>query len=117
MKGELEQARFFAERATQLNPGWDLPFGLLSWIALLEGDEEGGVSCLKHAYALCPDSPQNCWDLGEAYAKVGSMKEAKDYISQAIDLCPELVDKDDNLDLAQKLEVVTDKPPKDESTC
>ncbi len=117
MKGELEQARFFAERASQLNPGWDLPFGLLSEIALNEGDAERVVSLLKHAYALCPDSPQNCWDLGEAYVKVGSMREAKDYISEAVELCPELLDRDDNLELAMKLGVAAGKPKKEEQSC
>jgi tetratricopeptide (TPR) repeat protein len=116
-KGEMEQARFFAGRATKLNPHWDLPFGLLSELSIREDDHQKALAYLKQAYALCPDSPQNCWDLGEAYVKVGSIKEAGDYLREAIELCPELLDKEENLELAQKLGVNTDELEKDETGC
>jgi hypothetical protein len=105
-KGELEQARFFANRAAELNPGWDLPLGLLCELESVgERDVKKMLAYQKRAYALCPDSPQCCWDLGEIYAMAGEKKAAKEYISQAVAAYPGFLDNERNRALADELGV------------
>jgi class 3 adenylate cyclase len=115
MKGELEQARFFAHRAAELNPGWDLPLGLLSELEYTgERDVKKMLAYQKRAYALCPDSPQRCWDLGETYAIAGDKKAAGEYIGQAAASYPGFLENEKNRALAEELGVeVKEHKPED----
>jgi len=106
-KGELEQARYYAERAVELNREWDLPLGLLSEIERMgNADPQKILAYEKRAYALCPDSPQRCWALGEAYLLAGDREAAKEYIGQAYAIHPELQGSGMNRALVEELGIV-----------
>ena len=101
-----QSCQALAEKARSLNPDWDLVYGLLADLASArEGESAKALYYQRSAYALCPDSPQRCWDLGEAYWRVGDRESAKLYLGRAVALCPELLRRDDNLALAQELGV------------
>jgi len=104
--GEFDEALFLAKRALSLNPNWDLAYGLVAEIELVRGgDPRKALEYEKRAYALCPDSPQSNWDLGEAYSIVGDKEAAGRYIRQAIELYPEYLKQAEKLKLARQLGV------------
>lgn len=107
-KGEMEQARFFAHRAVELNREWDLPLGLLCDLEYMgDADPQKMLAYQRRAYALCPDSPQRCWDLGEVYLLVGERAAAKEYIGQAVSLHPDYLKDEEKLALAEELGVMS----------
>lgn len=102
--GEFDEALFLAKRALALNPDWDLIYGLMAEIELARGgDPQKALEYQKHAYALCPDSPQRAWDLGEAYSLAGDSEAAKPYLERALRDYPEFLDNPKNADLASQL--------------
>jgi len=101
-KGELALASFFAERALRINPNWDLAYGLLSDVEREKGNPEKALEYQLEAFALCPDSPQNCWDLGLAYLEVKEMDKARKYLREAIRLYPQYLDNEDRLRIAKE---------------
>ncbi len=103
---EYDVATFFANRAIELNPNWDISYGLLSEIFELQGEAEKALHYQKLAYALCPDSPQNCWDLGYAYYLNSDNENAKKYLKEALGLYPSYLEDKDKLELAKKLKVI-----------
>jgi len=105
-KGEFREALFFAERARAINPDWDLVYGLLADV-----EKSGGGSAQKalefqrQAHALCPDSAQRCWDLGEAYLEAGDREAAARYIGRAIELFPDYLEQTEKHEMAHELGV------------
>lgn len=117
LKGELEQARFFAGRAVELNREWDLPLGLLCDLEYLgDADPQKMLAYQRRAFALCPDSPQRCWDLGEAYLHADKRDAAKEYIGEAVSLHPDYLKSDEKRALAKELGI-TVEIEQDEKSC
>jgi tetratricopeptide (TPR) repeat protein len=104
-QNELEQARFYIQQALAVNPKWDLPYGFLAELEEDLGSRERDkvLEYLLRAYALVPDSPQNCYDLGEAYYKMGKKDEACKFIHKAVLACPEYLKDDEKLKVAEDL--------------
>ncbi len=105
-QNEFETASFFAERALELNPNWDLAYGLLAAIENSKGNPERALSYQRKAYALCPDSPQNCWDLGVTYYEAKDLDKARKYFKEAIKRYPGYLESDDNMNLAKQVGAV-----------
>jgi class 3 adenylate cyclase len=117
LKGELEQARFFAGRAVELNREWDLPLGLLCELEYMgDADPKKMLAYQRRGYALCPDSPQRCWDLGEAYLHADNKAAAKEYIGDAVSRHPDYLKSDEKRALAKELGIITETEP-DAPTC
>ncbi len=104
-QNELLQARFYIEQALAVNPKWDALYGFMAELEEDLGSRERDkvLEYLLRAYALCPDSPQNCYDLGEAYYKMGRKEEACKFITKAVEGHPGYLQDEDKLKLAQDL--------------
>ncbi len=117
-QNEPLQAKFYIEQALHINPKWDM---LYCFLADLEGeiggrDSQKVLEYLLRAYALCPDSPQNCWDLGETYYDMGKMDEACKFIRKAVEGYPPYANdkspkNQQRLDLLKALGVMDCEPP------
>jgi len=97
---------FLYRTSAGYQPEMDMPYGLWpSWRKTLEPRARQGAEYLLRAYALCPDSPQNCYDLGEAYFKMGKHEEACKFIRKAVETYPGYLEKEDKFKLAEELEL------------
>jgi tetratricopeptide (TPR) repeat protein len=75
-EGKYDEARPYAEQATQLAPNLFAAHHALGRIQFQTGDVDKAIDSLETARRLAPDSPEVRFSLARAYAKAGRNEEA-----------------------------------------
>jgi len=75
-EGKYDEARPYAEQATQLAPNLFAAHHALGRIQFQTGDVDKAIDSLETARRLAPDSPEVRFSLARAYAKAGRAEEA-----------------------------------------
>ena len=75
-EGKYDEAKPYAEQATQLSPNLFAAHHALGRIQFQTGDVDKAVDSLETARRLAPDSPEVRFSLARAYAKAGRAEEA-----------------------------------------
>jgi TolB-like protein/Flp pilus assembly protein TadD len=77
-----------AKRATDLNPSLPEAYRLLSNVASIRGDGDGGIRVLEAAYHLDPVRPRYVERLGQSYFYLGRESEALEFWEKTAQLAP-----------------------------
>ena len=84
--GRYEEAREFAARVIERDPGLIRAHSILGWANILTGEFDRGLPALERAVALAPESTLFESQLGEAYAMAGREGPARAILDKLHDL-------------------------------
>lgn len=89
-KGDnLDEARKFAEKAVQANPGVGENVDTLGWVLYKQDNYAEAVKQLEKAVNLLPDDAEVRSHLAETYLKLGDKYKSKEQWTKALDLKPD----------------------------
>ncbi len=83
--GRIEEALEEARRSLRDTPGASRAHSNLGWALIFHGDHAAGIKSLERASTLSPDSTLFLSQLGQAYAIIGNVDEARKVLQQLQD--------------------------------
>ena len=83
--GRIEEAIKESRRVLQANPEAARCHSILGWALIFHGDNAAGIAELEHAVALKPGATLFLSQLGQAYARTGSIDKARQILAQLND--------------------------------
>jgi len=90
LEKNYEKGIFHIKESIRLNPQYTSATYNLALILMEKGDLEEGTLYLKKTLALDPSQPEVCLKLGEAYNKLGKIRDAIGAYESALRLIPDL---------------------------
>ncbi|MEO6058061.1 MAG: protein kinase [Gemmatimonadales bacterium] len=84
--GRYDEALRAVTRVLEVEPYLALAHLTLGWVHLLKGMPEEGIAALQRAVALSPENTLFLAQLGQAFARVGRMEEAREVLRQLEEL-------------------------------
>jgi Flp pilus assembly protein TadD len=78
-----------ANHVLELEPHFALGYAVLGWARVLKGESDTGVAALEKAVSLDPNNTMLLAQLGQAYAQVGRVEQARATLRQLEELASE----------------------------